>query len=47
MIEYIRLAFGTVVVLLPGLALGRAMSEVVAWTIGALFAVWEVVFALH
>ena len=47
MIEYIRLAFGTVVVLLPGLALGRAMSEVVAWTIGALFAVWAVVFAVH
>ncbi|HST15469.1 MAG TPA: hypothetical protein VLJ44_11530 [Gaiellaceae bacterium] len=47
MTEYIRLAFGTVLVLLPGLALGRSMSEVVAWTMGALFAVWTVVFTVH
>ena len=47
MIEYLRLAFGTVLVLLPGLALGRTMSEVVAWTMGALFVAWGVVFAVH
>jgi hypothetical protein len=46
-IEYIRLAFGTVLVLLPGLAIGRTMSEVVAWTMGALFVAWTVVFAVH
>jgi hypothetical protein len=45
--EYIRLAFGTVLVLLPGLALGRTMSEVVAWTMGALFVAWTVVFSVH
>jgi hypothetical protein len=45
--EYIRLAFGTVLVLLPGLALGRTMSEVVGWTMGALFVVWTVVFTVH
>ena len=47
MTEYIRLAFGTVLVLLPGLALGRTMSEVVAWTMGALFVAWTVVFTVH
>ena len=47
MIEYLRLAFGTVLVLLPGLALGRTMSEVVAWTMGVLFVVWTVVFTVH
>jgi hypothetical protein len=46
-IEYIRLVFGTVLVLLPGLALGRTMSEVVAWTMAALFLAWTVVFTLH
>ena len=47
MIEYIRLAFGTLLVLLPGLALGRTMSEVVAWTMGALFVAWATVFTVH
>lgn len=47
MIEYLRLAFGTLLVFLPGLALGRSMSEVVAWTMGAVFAAWAVVFAVH
>jgi hypothetical protein len=46
-IEYLRLAFGTVLVLLPGLALGRTVSEVVAWTMGAVFTAWAVVFTLH
>ncbi|HEU5372056.1 MAG TPA: hypothetical protein VFU51_06680 [Gaiellaceae bacterium] len=47
MIEYLRLAFGTILVLLPGLALGRTVSEVLAWTMGAVFAAWAVVFAVH
>jgi hypothetical protein len=46
-IEYLRLAFGTILVLLPGLALGRSVSEVLAWTMGAVFAAWAVVFAVH
>jgi hypothetical protein len=47
MIEYLRLAFGTALVLLPGLALGRSVSEVVAWTMGALLLAWSIVFAVH
>ncbi len=47
MIEYLRLAFGTTLVLLPGLALGRSISEVLAWTMGAVFAAWAVVLAVH
>ena len=47
MIEYLRLAFGTILVLLPGLALGRSVSEVLAWTMGAVFAAWALVFAVH
>jgi hypothetical protein len=46
-IEYLRLAFGTLLVLLPGLALGRTMSEAVAWAMGALFVVWTVVLTVH
>jgi hypothetical protein len=46
-IEYLRLAFGTILVLLPGLALGRSVSGVVAWTMAAVFAAWAVVFAVH
>jgi hypothetical protein len=47
MTEYLRLAFGTVLVLLPGLALGRTMAEAVAWAMGALFVAWTVVFVVH
>ncbi len=47
MIEYLRLAFGTVLVLLPGLLLGRMVSEVVAWAMAALFVAWAVVFTVH
>jgi hypothetical protein len=46
-IEYFRLAFGTGLVLLPGLALGRTMAEAVAWAMGALFVAWTVVFVVH
>jgi hypothetical protein len=47
LIDYLRLAFGTVLVLLPGLALGRTVAEALAWTMGAVFAAWAVVFAVH
>ncbi|HEY0415969.1 MAG TPA: hypothetical protein VGC78_06240 [Gaiellaceae bacterium] len=47
MTEYLRLAVGTLLVLLPGLALGRTVSEVVAWAMGALFLAWSVVFTVH
>jgi hypothetical protein len=46
-IEYLRLAFGTIVVLLPGLALGRSASAVLAWATAAVFVAWAVVFAVH
>ena len=52
MIEYLRLAFGTIVVLLPGLAVARALghrsvSVVLAWSLAAVFAAWAIVFAVH
>jgi hypothetical protein len=52
MIEYLRLAFGTVVVLLPGLAVARALgqrslSATLAWSFACLFLAWAVVFTVH
>jgi hypothetical protein len=52
MIDYLRLAFGTAVVLLPGMAIARALgrrsvSVVLAWSLAAAFAAWAVVFAVH
>ncbi len=52
MIEYLRLAFGTALVLLPGVAVAgafgrRTVSAVLAWTLAAVFAAWAVVFAVH
>ena len=52
MIEYLRLAFGTVVVLLPGMAVARAFgqrstSATLAWALGCIFVAWTAVFALH
>jgi hypothetical protein len=51
-IEYLRLAFGTACVLLPGWAVMRAVgqrgaSALVAWTLACVFAAWAVVFAVH
>jgi hypothetical protein len=46
-IEYLRLAFGTGLVLLPGLILGRSISEALAWTMTFVFAAWALVFAVH
>ena len=47
MTEYLRLAFGTLVVLLPGIALGRSVSAILAWSTAAVFAAWAIVFAVH
>jgi hypothetical protein len=51
-IDYLRLAFGTIVVLLPGAAVARALgqrsvSAVVAWALAAGFVAWAVVFTVH
>jgi hypothetical protein len=51
-ILYLRLAFGTAVVLAPGWALARAIghrsvSAVLAWSLAALFIAWAIVFAVH
>jgi hypothetical protein len=52
MIDYLRLAFGTIVVLLPGFAVARALgqrsvSAVLAWALAAAFVAWAVVFTVH
>ena len=52
MIEYLRLAFGTVVVLAPGAAVARALGQrsaaaLLAWATAALFVAWAAVFVLH
>ena len=52
MIEYFRLAFGTIVVLLPGAAVARALgqrsiSAVLAWGLACVFVAWTVVFIVH
>ena len=52
MIEYLRLAFGTFCVLLPGIAVSRALrtrsvSAMFAWSLACVFVAWTVVFALH
>jgi hypothetical protein len=51
-IDYLRLAFGTIVVLLPGVAVARAlgqrsMSATFAWALAAAFVAWAVVFTVH
>jgi hypothetical protein len=52
MIEYLRLAFGTFCVLLPGIAVSRALrtrsaSAMFAWSLACVFVAWAVVFTLH
>jgi hypothetical protein len=52
MIEYVRLAFATTLVLLPGSAVARALgrrsvSAVLAWSLASLFVAWAIVFAVH
>jgi hypothetical protein len=50
--EYLRLAFGTALVLLPGAALARlqgrrSVSATLAWALATVFVAWAVVFAVH
>ncbi len=52
MIEYLRLAFGTFVVLVPGIAVSRALrmrsvAAAFAWSLACVFVAWAAVFALH
>src|SRR5436190_18227718 len=52
MTEYLRLAAGTAVVLLPGALLARtfgtrSLSAVLAWALAAIFAAWAVAFTFH
>jgi len=52
MIEYLRLAFGTLAVLLPGMAVARALrtrsvAAMFAWSLACVFVAWAVVFTLH
>jgi hypothetical protein len=51
-IDYLRLAFGTFVVLLPGVAVARAFgrrstSASLAWGLACVFVAWAAVFVLH
>ena len=52
MIEYLRLAFATGLVLLPGRLVARALgqrsvSATVVWALGCAFLAWALVFAVH
>ena len=52
MIDYLRLAFGTIAVLLPGFAVARALgqrsvSAIFAWALASAFVAWAAVFTLH
>jgi hypothetical protein len=51
-IVYLRLAFGTALVLAPGWAVARALgqrsaSAVLTWAVASVFAAWLAVFAFH
>jgi hypothetical protein len=51
-LDYLRLALATGLVLLPGHLVARALgqrsvSATIAWTMAALFAAWALVFAVH
>jgi hypothetical protein len=51
-LDYLRLAVATGLVLLPGKLVARALGQrtlasTVAWTMAALFVAWALVFALH
>ena len=50
--EYIRLAFATFLVLLPGKLVARALgrrstSAALAWSLACIFVAWSAVFILH
>jgi hypothetical protein len=51
-IDYLRLALGTAIVLAPGAAIARGLgqrtlSSTVAWGLAALFVAWAIVFTVH
>jgi hypothetical protein len=51
-IEYLRLVFGTVVVLAPGAAIARALhrrsaASLLAWATASVFVAWALVFTVH
>jgi hypothetical protein len=51
-IDYLRLAFATIVVLLPGRFVARAfgqrlLSATLAWSLAAIFVAWSAVFLFH
>ena len=52
MIEYLRLAFGAIVVLAPGAAVAWALGQrsaaaLLAWTTASVFVAWAAVFTVH
>ena len=52
MTEYLRLVFGTIVVLAPGAAVARALGQrsaaaLLAWSTASVFVAWTIVFAVH
>ena len=52
MIDYLRLAFATLVVLLPGRLVARSLgqrttSASLAWALAVLFVSWALVFIVH
>ena len=52
MIEYLRLAVATLLVLLPGRLVGRALGQrstaaTLVWALACLFVAWAVVFVVH
>ena len=52
MSEYLRLAFGTVVVLAPGWLVARALGQrgaapTLAWGLAAIVVAWTVTFVVH
>ena len=52
MIEFLRLAFGTLLVLLPGRLVARALgqrsaSATLVWALASSFVAWAVVFLVH
>jgi hypothetical protein len=52
LIEYLRLAFATLLVLVPGWLVARALgqrstSAMVVWAFACLFVAWTAVFVVH
>lgn len=47
MIAWLQLAVGTIVVLLPGYALGRGLAEALLWSVAVVAAALAITFAVH